>query len=442
MLAAPAFAGPSIVESGGYTFLPGMKLTGKGFFVPGTNDVTAKATTGIVIGTASGFPSLWLTTGTYTPSTSNYALSDSGSGLQINTPSSMLFRVVNATKMTMSTSALLLASGVDLQTVQGQSLTFDGATAAKKLSSDGTTLTLAGLKLTLTAPTSGTDAIIIPKGSRIQLNTTDDANNNTISSNGNGVITFGTGATEIDATLGQMNLRGVGVSSLLLGGFANDGASAVSIVLRSNTNFTTTGAKLVSFRNNTSTENAFIDKDGGFFSVNGGFTAQGSPPTIPSGVGIAIGNVSSFAALCVANTSYALGNCQLYSQGADTFLNAPAGNTLGFRINNAVLGTWGTAGLVIGSGGTAISKSVAGTGTLDFASAAISTCSADLTITVTGATAAAPVELGVPNGSVAAGSVFWSWTSATNTVSVRHCCVGAATCDPASGTFSARVMNP
>ena len=83
-----------------------------------------------------------------------------------------------------------------------------------------------------------------------------------------------------------------------------------------------------------------------------------------------------------------------------------------------------------------------GTATLDFASALISACSADLTITVTGAVDGMPCSVGVPNGSMAAGSMFQCWVSASNTVSVRHCCQAGAACDPASGTFGAHVRAP
>lgn len=99
-------------------------------------------------------------------------------------------------------------------------------------------------------------------------------------------------------------------------------------------------------------------------------------------------------------------------------------------------------GVKIGASGTAISSSMRATGTLDFGSAATGACSSDLTITVTGATAGAEVALDVPNGSVPAGSIFWAWVSAADTVKVRHCCLSGTTCDPASGTYSARVFNP
>lgn len=145
--------------------------------------------------------------------------------------------------------------------------------------------------------------------------------------------------------------------------------------------------------------------------------------------------------------AFIVGTSQTDAQDAGTF--------------HTVLMSWGTgissdatgnvkaavtgAGLIMGAidGGAApVSFSGYGTATLDFASAAAGVCSTDLTITVTGAAAGAPVDLGVPNGSVATGSSFFPWVSAANTVSVRHCCNLGSACDPASGVFSARVWNP
>jgi len=91
-----------------------------------------------------------------------------------------------------------------------------------------------------------------------------------------------------------------------------------------------------------------------------------------------------------------------------------------------------------------IPSSLSGSGTLNFSDPAASSCSTDLTITVTGAAEGDVVSLGVPAGSVVAGGLFTAWvTTGGGSVTVRHCCVTAADCDdPASGTFKARVDNP
>lgn len=97
-------------------------------------------------------------------------------------------------------------------------------------------------------------------------------------------------------------------------------------------------------------------------------------------------------------------------------------------------------GVVIGQSTAAITSTPRGTATIDFASIAIDNC-ATSTVTVTGAVADNPVVLGVPNASNTTGSQFTAWVSATNTVTVKHCCVASGPCDPASGTFTARVIN-
>jgi hypothetical protein len=78
------------------------------------------------------------------------------------------------------------------------------------------------------------------------------------------------------------------------------------------------------------------------------------------------------------------------------------------------------------------------TSSLNFGSISIANC-ADLTISVTNAADGDVVSLGVPNAAVVAGSTFMAWVSAANTVSVRHCCDGSATCDPGVGNFTAAV---
>ena len=80
-----------------------------------------------------------------------------------------------------------------------------------------------------------------------------------------------------------------------------------------------------------------------------------------------------------------------------------------------------------------------GSATIDFASIAITTCADSSAITVTGAAAGDVVRVGVPNGAMVTGSQFTAWANATDQVTVRHCCIGAATCDPASGTFKVSV---
>jgi len=97
--------------------------------------------------------------------------------------------------------------------------------------------------------------------------------------------------------------------------------------------------------------------------------------------------------------------------------------------------------LTVGSGtsGAAITGILTGSASLDFANASSGACSADLTITVTGANVGDLVMLGIPTGSTGTRSTFTAWVSATDTVKVRHCALGTAQ-NPAAGTFKAAVF--
>jgi hypothetical protein len=101
-----------------------------------------------------------------------------------------------------------------------------------------------------------------------------------------------------------------------------------------------------------------------------------------------------------------------------------------------------SSGVTIGSGGSAISKVLTATATLDFADTAPRD-TIDLTITVTGAVDGNVVVLGIVNASQPAGACdYRAWVSADNTVTVRftnnnH---GGGNINPASGTFRATVI--
>jgi hypothetical protein len=92
--------------------------------------------------------------------------------------------------------------------------------------------------------------------------------------------------------------------------------------------------------------------------------------------------------------------------------------------------------LVLG-GGTAMTKILSATATLDFPLSALTGCD-DLTMTVTGATDGDLVTVAPPAASVGAESSFTGYVSAANTVTVKHCS-HALTYDPASGSFRAMV---
>lgn len=106
-------------------------------------------------------------------------------------------------------------------------------------------------------------------------------------------------------------------------------------------------------------------------------------------------------------------------------------------------GNFTTTGTVtIGSSGAAITRTLTGSASLDFAApGVVPGCSADLTIAVANSALGNPVALGVPNASIAdATQVFSAWVSAAGTVTVRSCQLANAAANPAAGTFNVRVI--
>jgi len=81
-----------------------------------------------------------------------------------------------------------------------------------------------------------------------------------------------------------------------------------------------------------------------------------------------------------------------------------------------------------------VNHGLTGSATLDFPSTT-TLLSADLTITVTGASDGDVVSLGVPNAAVNTNTCYTAWVSAANTVTVRFNNYSSGTVDPASGTF-------
>lgn len=152
------------------------------------------------------------------------------------------------------------------------------------------------------------------------------------------------------------------------------------------------------------------------------------------------GNVDALAFRNVNSTSSSISfsgtNTSVRSAGGTIFMSNGSVNMIDASGTRCLT----NVPLTIGTSGTAIASSIRNTATLDFPSTAVATCD-DLTITVTGAVVGADVSIGTPATRVT-GSTFDAWVSATDTVSIRHCCSEGATCDPASATFSARVWNP
>lgn len=118
------------------------------------------------------------------------------------------------------------------------------------------------------------------------------------------------------------------------------------------------------------------------------------------------------------------------SAGSETYTQA-------LIFTNATGAVQAPVSLKIGAG-TAITKILSATGTLDFADTAAG-ADTDLTVTVTGAADGNVATLGIPNASMTTNGTFTTWISSSNTATVRFHNSGLVTNrDPASGTF--RVM--
>lgn len=95
-------------------------------------------------------------------------------------------------------------------------------------------------------------------------------------------------------------------------------------------------------------------------------------------------------------------------------------------------------GLVLGQGGSFISKILSATASLNFGSIT-NGLTADLTITVTGAASGDDVIV-TPPSTIEAGLIFAGFVSAANTVKIRVGNMTAAPVDPAAGVWRATVI--
>jgi len=88
-----------------------------------------------------------------------------------------------------------------------------------------------------------------------------------------------------------------------------------------------------------------------------------------------------------------------------------------------------------------LAKTLQNSATLDFGSTPIPSLGTEtLTITLTGVADGDQVSLGVPNGSMTAGLIYFAWVSAVNTVSIQCYNSTLGAIDPASGTFKISVI--
>jgi hypothetical protein len=98
-----------------------------------------------------------------------------------------------------------------------------------------------------------------------------------------------------------------------------------------------------------------------------------------------------------------------------------------------------TAGPFTINGGTAIGKHLSATASLSPGTpGAVPGCSADVSLTVTGAAVGNTVFIGLP-GSAVAGQVYSAWVDSADTVKIRWCQLSGTAASPVSGTYRADV---
>ncbi len=231
-------------------------------------------------------------------------LGDPDSGL-FSSGAGALDLVVDGTTMLEATSTNLFFNSMRTLTAGNlgiRSTIADGATSIGITMGTTNSMTTAGAKL-VSFKNSATEKAAIGLGGELMvgpgttslpsysflgdpdtgfINTT---NNGTTKYQSNGVTTVGFNS----AGLNTPTITPITAMALTLQGFPADGASAVGVNIGSYTNFTTAGAKLVSFVNNNTTEKASIDLNGTYGSVLGSaslaaaatsFAAQGNVMTV------------------------------------------------------------------------------------------------------------------------------------------------------------------
>jgi hypothetical protein len=91
---------------------------------------------------------------------------------------------------------------------------------------------------------------------------------------------------------------------------------------------------------------------------------------------------------------------------------------------------------------TAVANHLTGSASLDFADPSASTCTAEQTITVSGADVGDVVMLGIPSITISANQFFPSpRVSASNTVAIKFCEGATVTNNPAAGTYTVVVID-
>ncbi len=169
---------------------------------------------------------------------------------------------------------------------------------------------------------------------------------------------------------------------------------------------------------------SLVNVDGGSANTAIGYNTGG---------GITTGSRNTIIGALVSGLASGLTDNIILANGGGTIKAQHDGSNWTFTGGASVTGS-----LSVG-GGTAIAKFIKATATLDFGNTSAQT-SADLTITATGAAVGDTVVLATP-ASIDANSCYTARVSAADTVTVRFNNYSALAIDPASGSFTVRVIH-
>lgn len=283
------------------------------------------------------------------------------------------------------------ASGAKaFSSLQGARTNFDGATGAKYISSDGTTLTFTGLGATITGNLFAQSSI----------------------TNNSGVL-----PVLLNDVHGTCIGDGTGTNC--------DGALTIASATASGT---------IQAQFFTQTNQDFACTSTSTFNFTGNISAANASTTVSAFRYLPLNALDANDLIFNVATSTGTRNFTVDVEGDGFFRGSLSTASLSATGFAAESGT-----VRLGVNGSLFTNFVGGHATLDFGSALINTCN-DLTLSVAGSTFNAQVIIGLPTPPPT-GSVFNAWVSAGDTITIRHCCVGAATCDPPSDDYWVRLFN-
>jgi hypothetical protein len=229
--------------------------------------------------------------------------------------------------------------------------------------------------------------------------------------NANGELKIGTTNTVICGVNGDIGV--LSVNRNIAGAFTNINKSSAAIYLKS-----ATSAGTIEFYSSPSNNTAPLIA-GNINENQRWFIGGSTSATAKLHIGASSGAASTGAIKFVNGTQLVTPESMVLEPetGGLNLLYTPQGGTVQYTL----------------------SKTLKATATLDFPSTAAG-ANQDLTITLTGAAVGDPVMLAMP-ASVASGTGYEAWVSATNTITVRHLNYMTVTADdPASASFTVALI--